>query len=124
MLLAQLQRRRYFVYQLVTTGLQANGAQSYTVGPGGNFNIARPAKLESAFFRQNAGSPQPVDYPLDILRAQEDYNKISLKSLNAFPRYAFYDMAYPLGNLFVWPIPNNQYTIFITTMLQLQQFNT
>lgn len=124
MLLAQLQRRRYFVYQLVTTSLLANGSQSYTVGPSGNFNIARPAKLESAFFRQNASTPNPVDYPLEILRSQEDYNRISLKNLNAFPRYAFYDMAFPLGNLFVWPVPNNQYTIFITTMLQLQQFVT
>lgn len=124
MLLAQLQRRRYFVYQLITTGLQATGAQSYTVGVGGNFNIPRPAKIESAFFRLLTTGPQPVDYPLEILRAQEDYNKIGLKSLNAFPRYAFYDMGYPLGNLFVWPIPNNTYEIFITTMLQLQQFQT
>lgn len=124
MLLAQLQRRRYFVYQLVNTSLQANGSISYTVGPGGNFNIARPAKLESAFFRQNAGTPNPVDSPLEILRSQEDYNRISLKNLNAFPRYCFYDMASPMGNLFVWPVPNNAYTIFITTMLQLQQFHT
>jgi hypothetical protein len=124
MLLAQLQRRRYFVYQLVTTSKQATGAQSYTVGPGGDFNVARPAKIESAYFRLLTTGPQPVDYPLEILRSQEDYNRIGLKSLNAFPRYAFYDMAYPLGNLFVWPIPNNQYTIFISTMLQLQQFQT
>ena len=124
MLLAQLQRRRYFVYQLITTGLVATGAQSYTVGPGGNFNIPRPAKLESAFFRQQFNGIQPVDYPLEILRSTEDYNRISLKSLNAFPRYAFYDMAYPIGNLFVWPLPSNQYEIFITTMLQLQQFHT
>lgn len=122
MLLAQLQRRRYFVYQLVTTGRQATGAQSYTVGPGGDFDIARPAKLESAFFRQNGGSTQPVDYPLEILRSTEDYNRIGLKSLNSFPRFAFYDMAYPFGNLFVWPLPNSTYEIFITTMLQLQQF--
>lgn len=122
MLLAQLQRRRYFVYQLVTTGFVATGAQSYTVGLGGNFNIPRPAKIESAFFRQLFNNVQPVDYQLEILRSTEDYNRISLKSLNAFPRYAFYDMAYPIGNLFVWPLPSNQYEIFITTMLQLQQF--
>jgi len=122
MLMAQLQRRRYFIYTLVTNSLQATGQQSYTVGPGGDFAIPRPSKLESAFFRQNGGSTQPVDYPLEILRSTEDYNRISLKSLNSFPRFAFYDMAYPLGNLFVWPVPNNTYTIFITTMAQLQQF--
>jgi hypothetical protein len=124
MLLAQLQRRRYFVYQLITTGFVATGATSYTVGPGGNFDIPRPAKIESAFFRQQYNNVQPVDYPLEILRSTEDYNRISLKQLNAFPRLAFYDMAYPIGNLFVWPLPNNTYEIFITTMLQLQQFVT
>lgn len=124
MLMAQLQRRRYFIYNLQTTSFPANGAQSYTVGPGGNFNIPRPAKIESAYFRLNSTAPTPVDYPLEVLRAQEDYSRISLKNLNAFPRYAFYDMAYPVGNLFVWPLPNSQYTIFINTMLQLQQFST
>ena len=122
MLMAQLQRRRYMIYQLVTLAKQATGAISYTVGPGGDFNVARPAKLESAFFRQNVQTPLPVDYPLEILRSTEDYNRISIKNLNAFPRFAFYDMAYPMGNLYVWPVPNSMYEIHITVMQQLQQF--
>lgn len=124
MMMAQWQRRRYMVYQLVTLSKQATGAISYTVGPGGDFNVARPAKLESAFFRQNVQTPLPVDYPLEILRSTEDYNRISIKNLNAFPRFAFYDMAYPLGNLFVWPVPNSMYEIHITVMQQIQQFVT
>ena len=124
MLLAQLQRRRYFVYGLTTSSFQGNSSPSYTVGPGGNFDMPRPAKIESAFFRQNNTTSYPVDYPLEILRSQEDYNRIGLKTLNAFPRYAFYDQAYPLGNLFVWPVPNNTYTIFISTITQIQSFAT
>lgn len=124
MLLAQLQRRRYFIYELQTFSFQGTGALSYTVGPGGNFDCQRPAKIESAFFRQNQNTPLPVDYPLTILKAREDYNRISIKNLNAFPRYAFYDSAYPVGNLFIWPLPSNQYEIFISIMLQLQQFST
>lgn len=124
MMLAQWQRRRYMIYQLITASKQATGAISYTVGPAGDFNIARPAKLEFAYFRQNTNTPLPVSYPLEILRAREDYDRISVKDLNAFPRYAFYDAGYPLGNLFVWPIPNNQYEIDITVMQQLQQFAT
>lgn len=124
MMLAQWQRRRYMVYQLVTASCQGNGAVSYTVGPGGDFDIHRPSKLESAYFRQNQNTPLPVDYPLTILRAREDYNRISIKNLNSFPQYAFYDAANPLGNLFVWPLPSSQYEIFITVMLELQQFTT
>lgn len=122
MMLAQWQRRRYMVYQLITASKQATGAISYTVGPGGDFDMPRPAKLESAYFRQNVATPLPVSYPLDILRAREDYNRISIKDLNAFPQFAFYDGGFPLANLFIWPIPNNQYEIDITVMQQLQQF--
>lgn len=124
MMMAQLQRRRYMVYQLVSASLQATGQEVYTVGPGGDFDIPRPAKIESAFFRQLSGGPLPVDYPFSILRSREDYNRISIKNLNAFPQYLFYDGGYPLGNLYPWPIPNNQYEIFITVMQQLQQFET
>jgi hypothetical protein len=124
MMMAQLQRRRYMIYQLVTVSKQATGAQSYTVGPGGDFDIPRPAKLESAFFRQNQNTPLPVDYPFQILRAVEDYNRISIKNLNSFPQVIYYDGAFPIGNVYPWPIPNNQYEIFLTVMQQLQQFST
>lgn len=124
MMISQWQRRRFMVYQLITTSLQATGQEVYTVGPGGDFDIPRPAKIESAFFRQLSGGPLPVDYPFTILRAREDYNRISIKNLNAFPQYLFYDGGNPLGNLYPWPIPNNQYEIFITVMQQLQQFET
>jgi len=124
MMMAQWQRRRYIVYQLVTTSKQATGALSYTVGPGGDFDIPRPNKIESAFFRMQSATVYPVDYNLVILRAKEDYNRISLKTLNAFPQYAFYDSGMPMGNLYIWPVPNNQYEIFITTFQQIQKFNT
>ena len=124
MMMAQWQRRRYMVYNLVTVGLQATGALTYSVGTGGYFNITRPVKLESAFFRMNKNTPLPVDYPLEVLRAQEDYNRISIKNLNAFPQYAYYNTGFPLGELYVWPVPNNQYEIFISVMVQLEAFQT
>jgi len=124
MMMAQWQRRRYMVYNLVTVGLQATGALTYSVGTGGDFNITRPVKLESAFFRMNKNTPLPVDYSLEVLRAQEDYNRISIKNLNAFPQYAYYNTGFPLGELYVWPVPNNQYEIFISVMVQLEAFQT
>ena len=122
MMLAQWQRRRYMVYNLETIGIQATGAVSYTIGLNQQFNITRPVKLESAFIRMQGGSTLPVDYPLQVLRAQEDYNRISIKNLNAFPQYIYYSTGFPVGNIFVWPVPNNQYEIFITVMVQLQAF--
>lgn len=122
MMIAQWQRRRYMIYNLQTISITATGATSYTIGTGQQFNIARPAKIEAAFIRMQGGSTLPVDYPLQVLRAKEDYDRISIKTLNAFPEYVFYDSAFPVGKVFVWPVPNNQYEIFLTVMTQLQSF--
>lgn len=122
MMMAQWQRRRYMVYQLVETVKQATGQLSYTIGIGGDFNIDRPSKIESAYFRQLNLTPLPVDYPFTILRAKEDYDRISIKKLNSFPQYLFYDSGYPLGNIFPWPVPNDQYEIHLTVMQQIQKF--
>lgn len=122
-MIAQWRRRRWIVYTLVESVLQANGSLYYTVGAGGDFNITRPDMIESAFFRQNVSTvPNNVDYPLTPLRARENYNEIALKSLSSFPQVFFYESAWPLGKLYVWPLPDNSYELHITTKQALQQF--
>ncbi len=115
-LLASWNRRRWMVYHLVTASLVSTGAASYTVGPGGDFvTPIRPDKIESAYARQTNVVPLTPDYPLGIIAAMEDYNRIRLKGLTTFPQYVFYDSAYPLGNLYVWPIPQaSLFEIFIS----------
>lgn len=123
-MLAQWRRRRWLVYRLLTTSKVSTGAQSYTVGTGGDFNITRPDKIESAFVRLvNQAAPNQTDYPLRIIEAREDYNRIVLKQLTAFPYYLFYDSAYPLGSVFPWPVPSATiYSLHITTKDVLPQF--
>lgn len=146
-MLQQWERKRWLVYHLVTLNITSTGAQSYTVGPGGDietgvsnpFNTqfnsqfgggapgiagvttARPAKLESAFLRQLTQSqPNQIDYPLQLLQSMEDYNRIALKQLMTFPGYVFYDSAWPLGVLYPWPVPQPDiYAIYITILEQL-----
>jgi hypothetical protein len=108
MMLAQWNRKRFLVYQLVNLLIPSTGAQSYTIGPGGDFNIAvRPDRLENGnYFRQLIqSSPNQVDYPLELLETWEDYNRITLKQLQTFPGFVFYDPGYPLGTVWVWPVP-------------------
>ena len=125
MMIAQWARRRQLVYALVEYSTQATGQVSYTIGPGGNINQPRPARLEFAYFRQQIpAAPYQVDYPLEIIRAREDYDKIAVKNLNSFPQYAFYDTAYPLGNIYVWPVPSSLYQLFFTVMQPISQFVT
>lgn len=106
-MLGQWMRQRWLSWHLTDNAFTSTGAISYSVGPGGNFNLtSRPNRLESAFFRQFINStPNQVDYPLDILQSREDYNLIALKSLPSWPQYIFYDSAWPLGYVYPWPIP-------------------
>jgi len=106
------------VYCLTDVSFVATGATSYTIGVGGQINTPWPKQLESAQFTQNN-----VVYPLRIIHSHEDWKTyIALPSLASFPEYIFLDTQYPLGNLYVWPIPNSTYTITMQILTLLQQF--
>lgn len=126
-MLGQWQRKRWLIWHLVDYSFTSTGAQSYTVGPGGNFVISpRPDRIESAFFRQIVTSqPAQIDYPLEIIEAREDYNMISLKTLASFPQYLFYDSAFPTGIAYPWPlIPATNYELHLTVKETLAQFTS
>lgn len=125
-MIAQWNRRRWLVYHLVDVTCQGNGALFYTVGPGGDFNVVRPDRIEAAFFRQTTNQPPSnnVDYPLVPVWSREEYNDIALKSLASFPQLFFYDSGYPFGSLYVWPLPSNQYEIHISIKDTLQSFTS
>jgi len=127
MMIAQWRMKRWLVWHLVDKSVVSTGAQSYTVGPGGDINVAaRPDKLESAFFRMLAGGSgtQAVDYPLQILFSMEDYARITLKQLVSFSQCIFYDSAWPLGRIYPWPIPQaNLYEVHILLKDVLTEFN-
>lgn len=119
-------RKRWLIWHLLDVSKVSTGAQSYTVGPGMDFNVARPDRLESAFFRQVVTSnPNFIDYPLTIIQSREDYNEIALKSLSSWPQWIFYDSAYPTGTVYPWPVPQAvNYEIHITVKETLTAFST
>lgn len=126
-MLGQWQRKRWLIWHLVDYEHIGTGAQFYTVGPGGDFDISpRPDKIESAFFRQVISSnPNQVDYPLSIIIAREDYNLIALKTLQSFPQYIFYDSAFPMAKVYPWPlIQSSIYSLHITVKQTLAQFDS
>lgn len=116
--------KRWLIYHLVDATKACTGAQSYTVGPGGDFVFAaRPSDIESAYVTQT-NSGQRIDTPLDILKAREDYNRIAMKSLATFPYTVYYDNAYPQGLLYPWPVPNFLYSLTITAKMPLSAFTS
>lgn len=125
-MIAQWAVKRWMVYHLVDVVKVSTGAQSYTVGSGGDFNVTiRPDRLEAAFVRQIVnGSGNNVDTPLTIIEARETYNQISLKTLGSFPYCIFYDAAFPTGIVYPWPVPQASiYEIHLTLKAVLSQFS-
>lgn len=123
-MLGQWQRQRWLIFHLVDSSVTSTGANSYTVGPQGDFNVAiRPDRLEAAFLRQMVPSvPNQVDYPLEIIEARETYNLIALKQLQSFPDSIYYDAAFPLGIVYPYPVPQaNIYSVHITLKAVLSQ---
>lgn len=47
----------------------------------------------------------PIDYQLGIIKSREDFSRISMKGLTTWPNSVYLDPAWPMANLFVWPIP-------------------
>lgn len=115
-MIAQWNTQRWMTWDLLTLGFVSTGANSYTVGPAGNFSVAvRPDRLESAFQRQLVASGLNVDTPLEIIPSREEYNRLSLKGLVSFGQYVFLDSSYPTATLYLYPIPNASiYEIFIS----------
>lgn len=126
MMLGEWNSKRWFLFHLIDVAKVSTGAQSYTVGPGGDFDTPRPDRLEDGcFFRQlvTASSPNKIDYPLSILESREDYSRIALKQLQTIPQFIFYDASYPLGVVYPWPIPQaTLYEVHLLLKSQLTQF--
>lgn len=119
MLLAQWQRKRWLVWSLVDTAFVSTGAAVYTVGPAGNFAIARPDVIEAAYARLTTG-PTPLDISLGVIPSGEEYAAISLKTMPSVPRAVYYESAYPVGKLHVWPVaPATAYELHIVTKITL-----
>ena len=109
------QRKRYLIYYLPQMNIPCTGAETYTIGPGGDFDMAsRPASIKSAYALQTVNNnPSRISYPLAIISSAEAYDRISLKTLVSFPEWMWYEAAYPLGVIHPYPIITNQFSLYI-----------
>jgi hypothetical protein len=126
MMIAQWQTMRFFIWHLVNLGIATTGQEYYTAGAGGEFNLGYwPNKIESAFLRITANTPQSqqVDFPIQVMNSREDYDRIALKGLQSFSQYIWLDTSYPLAKVYAWPIPSaNIYELHVTFRALLSQF--
>jgi len=107
------QKKRWLIPNLIDVQANGNNAISNLIGPGQYYNTLRPDKIQAAYFKQLTGGSDQVSYFLTPIWSYEDYIRIGLKTLNSWPQFYFYDGAFPYGNVFIWPIPNEQYELHL-----------
>jgi hypothetical protein len=110
-MLALWSSKRWLNYAELDHTIVVTGAQSYTIGPGGDIDVtSRPDRIEWGYVRLlNGGGAGnlPVDIPLDQIYSREDYSTVALKTLRTQPMAFFYDSGYPTGRIYPIPIPND-----------------
>lgn len=95
------------------------GASSYTIGSGGTFNTTRPQHIISAFYRASN-----VDYaPIDLTTKSNWDNIIDKSEVGFPPRKLWYEEAFPLAEIHLWPNPASG-SLVLTSLKQLTEFAT
>lgn len=81
------------------------GQQVFTFGTGGDFSSPRPQMIENALIVAPQGAPNP-ELQMEILN-KDEYASIILKATTStIPLYIYNDGAYPLSNIYLWPVPS------------------
>lgn len=69
------------------------------------------------YYRDSAGT----DYKIGQI-GQEEYARLQTKSIQGSPRYFYYNNGYSLGAINLYPVPDSDYTLFITSEKPLTSF--
>lgn len=113
--------KRLMVYQIVQNSYTWPAlASSRTIGTSGNFNATRPIRIEDGTYFEDSNSQ---NYQVNIIRNRSTYDAITTKTATStYPDYLFYDPAYPLGVLNVYPVPDVSLTLKLNSWQTLQSF--
>jgi len=97
-----------------------DGLQTYTMGPGGNWNTSRPIDITDVYMRDTNGN----DLPVYMLNAEE-YSQILSKPITAtIALSCWYNSSYPLSEITFWPVPRaTSYRAVIWSWKQLTNFS-
>lgn len=84
------------------------GTASYTIGPGGTFNTARPVDIDRCGVIPEPSSSIPQEIPLGPPLSVQQYAMVPSKSITAqYPTAVYYDPSITagLGTIHVLPVP-------------------
>lgn len=114
----QAERLMIWTVNRVVLGDLVIGQQTYTLGPGGFFDMPRPAQIERYGIISLNNPGQPLELPLNedgTNMTLDGWASIPVKNIqSALPLYVWDDEGWPLRTLSFWCIPsaNVQATIY------------
>ena len=83
--------------------------QAYTLGPGGDFDTQRPARIDAMSSILLYNPSNPVEIPIPMWTVTEWQQQLPVKNVNSsFPLGCYDDGGFPLRTLNFWPIPSYQ----------------
>lgn len=99
------------------------GTQNYTVGTGGTFAMARPARIEYVSIVILNNPAQPLELPLRMFNDDEWQTQIPIKSTTTtIPTGVYDDGGFPLRILSYWPVPTVANQTILGTWSALTSF--
>ena len=102
-MLALWQTEGLYIYALQDQTLTADGSTYYTIGPSTGDIVMDSAPNKVNYVYYSIGG---IDYqPLTELATFEDYQDITIKTISAYPSVYYYNPTYPLGTLYIYPLP-------------------
>lgn len=98
-----------------TTHTLTIGLNPHTIGTSGTFNTTRPVKIENAGLMLSGSS---IEHPLHPLTEQE-WAEIVTKAQSGQPGEFFYRANFPLGAIYLNPVPSAADTLVLYTWTPL-----
>lgn len=78
-----------------------SGLNPHTIGTGGTLNTARPIEITYAALKDGGGQI----FEIGIVDA-DTYDRVKIQTIqNTYPMYLYYDPDYPLGKIYLYPVP-------------------
>lgn len=122
----QAERLMIFTVNRVLLGSLTVGQQAYTLGPGGYFDMPRPAQIERYGIISLTNPSQPLELPLNDdgqNLTTDEWANIPVKNVQtSLPLYVWDDEGYPLRTLNFWCIPNANVQVTIYPWQLLNSF--
>jgi hypothetical protein len=99
------------------------GQQSYTMGPGGDFNTTRPTRIQDAQTVVLGSNPIQT-LPLKMINVDQ-FSSIFVKSVQSnIPLWLYNDNAFPSININLWPVPQQNSQLVLWSQKELTTFLT